>query len=85
MTAVQDIRDMQWQWASTKGIPCDSRGYVREVEANLYQPLSRCARRGYERGAGAELQGNMRALHSSSALVVNVFDHWTGRDKSPLL
>ena len=27
----------------------------------------------------------MRALHSSSALVVNLFDYWTYRDKSPLL
>lgn len=85
MTAVQDIKDMQWNWASAKGIPCDSRGYVREVEDNLYQPLSRHARRGYERGAGAELRGNMRALHSSSALVVNLFDHWTDRERSPLL
>ena len=51
----------------------------------MYRPLSRRARRGYERGAGAELRGNMRALHSSSALVVNLFDHWTDRDKSPLL
>ena len=65
MTAVQDIKDMQWNWASTKGILFDSRGY--------------------ERGAGAELRGNTRALHSSPDLVVNVYDHWTDRDRSPVL
>lgn len=27
----------------------------------------------------------MRALHSSSALAVNVFDYWTDRDKTPIL
>jgi len=27
----------------------------------------------------------MLALHSSSALVANFFDHWTERDKAPLL
>lgn len=27
----------------------------------------------------------MRALHSSSALVVNFFDYWTARDKVPIL
>lgn len=27
----------------------------------------------------------MRALHSSSALVVNFFDYWTDRDKAPIL
>ena len=85
MDAVQEIRDAQRDWANSRGIPFDSKGYVREVGANLYQPLSRWARRGYGRGAGAELRGNMRALHSSSALVVNLFDYWTDRDKSPLL
>ena len=27
----------------------------------------------------------MRALHSSSALAVSLFDYWTDRDESPLL
>ena len=85
MDAVQEIKDTQRDWASSKGIPFDTGGYLREVGANLYQPLSCPARRGYERGRGGELRGNMRALHSSSALVVNLFDYWTDGDKSPLL
>ena len=38
----------------------------------------------YERGKGHELNGkhaHMKALHSSSALVVNVFDYWRRRNK----
>ena len=70
MDVVQEIKDTQLAWANSRGIPFDPKGYVREVEANLYRPLSRRARQGYEKRAGTELRGNMRALHSSSALVV---------------
>ena len=38
-----------------------------------------------KRGAGSELKGHMKALHSSSALVANFFDYWTDRPKAPLL
>ena len=69
----------------TKNIPCNSQGYVRDVESNLLRPLSPSARGGFEKGAGSELAGNMRALHSSSALVANFFDYWTDREKGPLL
>ena len=55
------------------------------MESNLLRPLSPSARGGFEKGAGSELAGNMRALHSSSALVANFFDYWTDREKSPLL
>ena len=76
---------MQRIWARSRGIPFDSHGYVQEVEANLWKPLSDRARQGFERGAGSELSGHMRALHSSSALAVNIFDYWTDRDKAPML
>ena len=85
MDAEQEIRRAQQDRARSKGIPMDSHGYVLEVEANLWQPLSSRARQGFEKGAGSELSGRMRALHSSSALAVNLFDYWTGRDKTPLL
>ena len=68
-----------------KSIPFNSRGYVRDVEANLWKPLSARARRGFERGSGSELSGHMKALHSSSALVANFFDYWTDVDKTPFL
>ena len=85
MDAEQEIRNAQQDWARSKGIPFYSRGYVRDVEDNLWQPLSPRARQGFERGAGSELSGHMLALHSSSALAVNFFDYWTGRDKTPVL
>ena len=85
MNAERKIRNSQQHWAALRGIPFDSSGYVPEVEYNLWQPLSACAQEGFEKGAGSELRGHMRALHSSSALVVNFFDHWTDRHKTPLL
>ena len=86
MNAEQETKDAQQAWARSRGIPFDFRGYVPEVEANLWQPLSSRARQGLEGGAGSELSGHMRALHSSSALAVNLFDHWTDReDKTPIL
>ena len=85
MDAEREIRNAQQDWARSKGIPFYSRGYVRDVEANLWYPLSPRARQGFERGAGSELSGHMLALHSSSALAVNFFDYWTDRDKTPVL
>lgn len=67
------------------GVPFDSGGYVDDVEVNLRRPLSAAAREAFEKGAGSELARHMRALHSSSALVVNFFDHWSCGDKDPLL
>ena len=85
MNAEQAIKKAQQDWAKSKGIPIDSRGYVPEVEANLFQPLSDRARRAFERGAGSELSGHMRALHSSSALAVNFFDYLTERQETSIL
>ena len=85
MQAEQSIRDGQMAWARSKGLSFDSRGYVYEVEANLWKPLSAHARAAFERGAGSELESHMKALHSSSALVGNFFDYWTDRNKAPLL
>ena len=85
MNAEQDIKDAQKAWAESSGISFDSKGYVSDVEDNLRKPLSDRARNAFERGAGSELEGHMKALHSSSALAVNFFDYWTDGDKTPLL
>ena len=81
----QSIKDSQIAWARSKDISLVRRGYVYEVEDNFWKPLSARAQTGYERGAGSELKGHMKALHSSSALVANFFDYWTDRQKAPLL
>ena len=85
MDAEKEIKKAQRDWARSRGIAFDSRGYVPEVEANLYLPLSNPARLAFERGAGSELSGHMRALHSSSALAVNFFDYWSERAKTSIL
>ena len=86
MATEQDIiKDAQKAWARSNGISCDSRGYLCDAEVNLWKPLSRHARNAFEKGAGSELKGHMRALHSSSALAANLFDYWTDRDKTLLL
>ena len=85
MHAEQDIRDVQVAWAKSQGLSIDDKGYVDHVDANLWNPLSAHARAAYEKGAGSELRGHMKALHASSALVVNFFDYWTDKPKAPLL
>ncbi len=85
MDAGKSIRDAQQAWAKSHGLSPKQRGYVADVEANLWKPLSACARSAFERGGGSELTSKLRALHSSSALVANLFDYWTDRDKAPLL
>ena len=85
MTSELEIRNSQRHWATLMGIPFDSGGYVPQAEDNLRQPLSGSALQAFKRGAGKELSGHMKALHSSSALVVNFFDYWTCRDRTPLI
>jgi hypothetical protein len=85
MNPNQKIRLLQKAWAESRGLSVDPKGYVPDVGDNLRRPLSTRARQGFGRGAGSELSGHMKALHSSSALVVNFFDYWTERDSAPLL
>jgi hypothetical protein len=55
---------------------------VYRLADNLFQPLCHESRREFEAGDGKELkagdrkEGNMFALHSSSALCCNLFDYW---------
>ena len=85
MNPEQKTKELQKAWAKSKGIWFDPKGYVRDAGTNLRRPLSACALKGFNRGAGSELAGHMKALHSSSALAANFFDYWTSRDKNSLL
>lgn len=54
--------------------PSDARGYVARPEDNLVPGVRlEQFREDLEKGAGHELQGKFRAVHSSSALAVNTF------------
>lgn len=55
--------------------------FVYNLDDNLFEPLLPQIRKEFESGDGGELscnsnEGNMYALHSSSALVCNVFHYW---------
>ncbi len=69
-------------WAESANLKVDARGYVPSIDHNLFRPLSIAARADFAAARGSELKPKagespkMCALHSSSALVCNVFDYW---------
>lgn len=91
MTTKSNLLEMQLEWAKRAGKTADKRGYLPSTAENLYQPLSTLASTAFDAGSGAETRdtpqrsAKMRALHSSAALVVNFFDHWTARNADALL
>jgi hypothetical protein len=84
----QYILSKQTQWAKNRGIALigskGSRGreaYTTKLDNNLFQPLLPDVLHSFSTGDGGELgssdsPGKMQAIHSSSALVVNVFQYW---------
>ncbi len=80
------IIDKQIIWAKRNGLALDEKkSYVKHLKDNLFKELSSETKAEFEKADGGELKpkdGNpakMAALHSSSALCVNVFDYF--RDK----
>jgi hypothetical protein len=90
MSSKTELLQQQRNWAESHGLKPDARGYLTDVASNLLQPINPKTRLAFENGSGSELQdtptrpAKMKALHSSSALAVNFFDSWVGRDKSAL-
>jgi len=88
VSAKKDLQRRQRRWAERAGVAHDARGYVRDYDANLRVPLSAATRAAFERGSELAPRptrpARIAALHSSAALVANVFDHWCARDASPL-
>jgi hypothetical protein len=88
ISAKKELERRQRRWAETAGVAHDARGFVRDLDANLRKPLSAETHAAYLRGS--ELMprrtkpARIAALHSSGALVANVFDYWCGRDTAPL-
>ena len=82
MSALEQILNRQRAWAESRGIELDPPDYTARLEDNLYSKLSERALEEYGGAAGQELADSrggkpakMRALESSSALVLNVFEH----------
>jgi len=86
MTVIGHVKAKQISWAKTAGISLigsqGDRGekvYTASLNKNLYVSLSKSTIEQFKQGDGKELNGtpcNMQALHSSSALGVNVFEYW---------
>lgn len=88
MNGYQYILVKQTEWAKNHDL--DLRGskgnrgrlaYTTDLKYNLFQPLLPEVRTSFSTGDGGELSssdfpGKMQAVHSSSALAVNVFQYW---------
>jgi len=87
----------QTAWAANCGVTLigskGSRGrpaYTPKLDQNLFQPLLPEVRESFAAGDGAELgssglPGKMQAVHSSSALGVNVFQYWKAVSATPVI
>lgn len=83
--AFDTILNQQQSWARQNNVEIDQDGYTLKIEDNLFSPLSADSMAEFADGAGDEFgqdgtRGKMQALHSSSALVCNVFEYWRGHD-----
>jgi len=72
----EKIKEHQQAWARKFNVHFDNKGYVINLDDNLYQPLKGEVLEQFKAGDGNELRCKMRALHSSSALAVNSFLPW---------
>ena len=88
MNGYQYILIKQTEWAKNRGIALTGSkkdhghpAYATDLDSNLFQPLLQEVRASFSSGDGGELgssdmPGKMQAIHSSSALAVNVFQYW---------
>lgn len=98
MNGYQYILAKQTEWAKNQGLDLIgskvNRGrpmYTKAIDNNLFQPLLPDVRKSFAAGDGSELgpasglPGKMQALHSSSALGVNVFQYWKSISAVPVM
>lgn len=86
VSALDFVMTRQLSWATHNGLSPDPQGYLPSIRENLFAPLSGLTEAEFRAGAGNELTdrpaepAKMQAVHSSSALVCNVFDYWRSTD-----
>jgi hypothetical protein len=97
MNGYQYILAKQTEWARNRGLDLigskENRGrpaYTASLDSNLFQPLLPDVRASFSAGDGGELgssglPGKMQAIHSSSALGVNVFQYWKSISATPVI
>lgn len=92
------IISKQVQWALNQGFQLIgsevNRGalaYTQELNKNLFEPMLDSVKESFQKGNGGEIEGSsvkpakMQAVHSSSALVVNVFQYWEKIHQVPVI
>jgi len=99
MTALEFIKSKQQNWASRKGFKLvggtipdrGEKNYLYSLTDNLFERLSKENLDCYNSGDGNETKDSrtrlakMKALHSSSAIVVNLFQYWQNKDVYPIV
>ncbi len=98
MNAYEYIKTKQVQWALNNGIELigskgarGRRTYTKTLQENLFEDLLPEVKEEIERGDGGELTAEngstpkMHAVHSSSALGINMFHYWKRINKSPII
>ena len=99
MNGLKFIKSKQQNWAIRKGfnliggtIPYrGEKNYLHDLTDNLFEQLSNESFDCYNSGDGNETKDSktrlakMKALHSSSAIVVNLFQHWQKKDVYPII
>ena len=83
------ILSHQHRWAEQHCIDVSDAGHALAPNANLLQPLSPRSRAELARAPRSPLgdgqkPGDLQLLHSTDALLCNVFDYWRERELEPL-
>lgn len=81
--AFRVISERQQAWARKSAIPFGRDYCVAKIEENLFRPLKRETREEFASADGRELDGKLKKLYSSAALVANVFDYWRDQPSVP--
>lgn len=99
MNGLKYIQLKQQNWAKRKGLELfggtipnkGEKNYLNSITANIFnQQLSEENQQNFNAGDGSETKDSktrlakMKALHSSSALPVNVFQYWQNKDTYPI-
>ena len=95
MNAHDYILNKQIQWAHRNNITLigskitgGRKAYTQNLDDNLFEPLLSEVKGNFEEADGGELTGNpckMQAVHSSSALSVNIFQYWKRINQIPAI
>lgn len=99
MNGLEFIKSKQQNWAKRKGFELaggtipnkGEKNYLSDLANNLFEPLTEENVKRFDSGDGNETKdyktrlAKMKALHSSSAIVVNLFQYWQEKDPCSLL